>query len=206
MKNLFAIAAVAGLAGASMAGGFTVYAVAPAVVNPGDTYTVEFWAEFSDARFINGTGVGTSAIAGFGLDALGTGNIAGVSTASINASLLFGSNTGVAGGGNVTGIIGGQLANLFGFLNPNINQNNPIRLFSIDVTAGAGGFITYTAGNPNVNGGLSFYPDSQDGASIVAPNDPSTSLNFIGASTFVVPAPASLALLGLGAMAARRRR
>ncbi len=202
MKNLFAIAAVAGLAGASMAGGFTVYAVAPAVVNPGDTYTVEFWAEFSDARFINGV----SATAGFGLDALGTGDVASVSNANINPSLLFGSNAGVVNGNNVQGVIGGQLANLFGFLNPNINMSNPIMLFSVDVTAGAGGLITYTAGNPNVNGGLSFYPNSTDGASIIAPNTPGTTLNFIGASTFVVPAPASLALLGLGAMAARRRR
>ncbi|KAA0214199.1 MAG: PEP-CTERM sorting domain-containing protein [Leptolyngbya sp. PLA3] len=202
MKSVFAIAAVAGLAGAALAQDFTIYAVAPASANVGDTYTVEFWGQVEGGSFV----AGTSAIAGFGVDALGTGNVAAVSTATI---ATWAAGFGVAGtvnGANVEGISGGQLANLFGFLNPNIDLSNPIMLFSIDVTVGGFGDITYVAGNPNPNGGLSYYPVSTDGASVVAPNHAGTTLTFISATTSVVPAPASLALLGLGGLVARRRR
>ena len=202
MKSVFAIAAVAGLAGAAMAQDFTIYAVAPAQVNPGDTYSVEFWGSIEGGSFV----AGTSAVAGFGVDAMGSGNVAGVSTAHIGAWAAGFGVAGTVNGASVEGISGGQLANLFGILNPTINMNNPIMLFSIDVTAGAGGTITYVAGNPNPNGGLSYYPVSTDGASVVAPNDAGTTLTFVAATTQVVPAPASLALLGLGGLVARRRR
>lgn len=202
MKNVFAIAAVAGLAGAAVAQDFTISAVAPAQVNPGETYTVEFWGSVEGAPWVDGT----SAMAGFGVDAIGSGNVASVSDATVAGWAAGFGVAGVVIADDVTGISGGQLANLFGILNPGIDLSNPIMLFSIEVTAGAGGVITYVAGNPNINGGLSFYPDSEDGASVRAPNDPGTTLSFVSATTTVIPAPASLALLGLGGLVARRRR
>ncbi len=202
MKNVFAIAAVAALAGAATAQDFTITAMAPTEVNPGETYTVQFWGAVSGASFVDGV----SAIAGFGVDAMGSGSVAGVTTATIADWALGFGVPGTVNGANVEGISGGQLANLFGILNPGIDMSNPILLFSIDVTAGASGSITYAAGNPNVNGGLSFYPDNEDGASIVAPNDAGTTLSFISATTNIIPAPASIALLGLGGLVARRRR
>lgn len=201
MKNVFAIAAVAALAGAATAQDFTITAMAPASVNPGETYTVDFWGAV-DGGFVDGT----SAIAGFGVDAMGSGSVAGVTAANIAGWAAGFGVAGTVNGANVEGISGGQLANLFGILNPGIDLSNPILLFSIDVTAGASGSVTYVAGNPNVNGGLSFYPDNEDGASIVAPNDSGTTLTMVSATTSIVPAPASIALLGLGGLVARRRR
>ncbi|RMH09885.1 MAG: hypothetical protein D6695_12370 [Planctomycetota bacterium] len=201
MKSVFAITAVAGLAGAALAQDFVIAASAPAAVNPGETYTVEFWGSVSGAPFVDGV----SAIAGFGVDALGSGSVASVTDANIAAWAAGFGVSGVVMGSDVVGISGGQLANIFN-LNPGIDLSNPILLFSIDVTAGASGSITYVAGNPNVNGGLAFYPDSTQGASVVAPNDAGTTLTFIEATTTIIPAPASLALLGLGGLVARRRR
>lgn len=201
MKNVIAIAVVAGVAGAAVAQDFTIAATAPASVNPGETYTVEFWGSVSGGSWADGT----SAMAGFGVDALGSGAIASHTNATIADWAAGFGVEGATVGNDVVGVSGGQLANVFN-LNPNIDMSNPILLFSIDVTAGAAGNIVYVAGNPNVNGGLSYYPVSTAGASVVAPNHAGTTLSFVAATTTIVPAPASIALLGLGGLVARRRR
>ncbi|MBX3323732.1 MAG: PEP-CTERM sorting domain-containing protein [Phycisphaeraceae bacterium] len=114
-------------------------------------------------------------------------------------------NPGTASGRSLVGVIGGQLANLFGFLNPDVDMSNPILLFSFQVRAMFEGQAIYTPGQPHPEGALSYYPDATMGPSINS-NMPGTTLTLIGAKTRIIPAPASLALLGLGAMAARRRR
>jgi hypothetical protein len=195
------------MAAAASAQDFEIYTVAPTEVAPGATYTVEVWGSVSGGTWVQGT----SAFAGFGIDMIATEGAAGVGNNSGSAIETWANGFGTDGtvnGADLTGTSGGQLANLFGFLNPGINLSNPIKLFSFDVTVAAGffGTITYTPGNPNPNGGLSFYPNSQDGASVIAPNDSSTTLALTGASTRIIPAPASLALLGLGGMVAGRRR
>lgn len=201
MKNVFALAVVAGLAGAAVAQDFTIAATAPATVNPGESYTVEFWGSVSGGSWVDGV----SAMAGFGVDAQGSGSVASHSTANIAAWAAGFGVAGVSSGASVLGISGGQLANVFN-LNPGIDMSNPILLFTVDVTAGASGSIVYVAGNPNPNGGLSYYPVSTSGASVVAPNNAGTTLTYVAATTQIVPAPASIALLGLGGLVARRRR
>ena len=206
MKNTIAIAVVAGLAAAASAQDFSISMVAPASVATNSTYTVEVWGSVTGGSWVDGT----SAMAGFGIDAIATG---GASLVTANGGSVlsdwasgFGTD-GTVNGADLEGTSGGQLANLFGILNPGIDMSNPILLFTFDVTVGAaGGDVTYTPANPNINGGLSYYPDSQDGASVIAPNDSGTTLTLVGATTHVVPAPASLALLGLGGLVARRRR
>ena len=207
MKTAFALAAVAGIAVAATAQDFEIYMVAPAEVAMGASYTVEVWGSVSGGTWVQGT----SAMAGFGIDAIATDGAAGV--ASNGGSVIatwaagFGTN-GTVSGANLLGTSGGQLANLFGILNPTINKNNPIMLFTFNVTLDGAfaGSVTYTPANPNPNGGLSYYPLSTDGASVIAPNDAGTTLTLTGATTRVIPAPASLALLGLGGLVARRRR
>ncbi len=202
MVRFCAIATVTGLAAAASAQDFTISASAPATVNAGDTFTVEFWGSVTGTEWVQGT----SAMSGFGIDAIGSGSVASVSSANVASYLAVGVLTGTVNGASVEGIVAGQIANVFN-LNPGINMDNPMFLFSLEVTAGGLGSITYIGGNPNPNGGLSFYPDSTDGGSISAGVDAGTTMNFTGATTQVIPAPAStLALIGLGGLVSRRRR
>ena len=204
MKNAFAIAVVAGLAAAASAQDMTISMVAPASVAQNSTYTVEVWGSVSGGNWVQGT----SAMAGFGIGATTNddGLVASITTSTIAGwAQGFGTN-GTVVGADLLGTSGGQIANVFN-LNPGINLSNPIMLFTFDVTVGAGvGTVTYSPSNPNPNGALSYYPVSTNGASVIAPNTAGTNLILTGASTQIVPAPASLALLGLGGLAARRRR
>ncbi len=205
MKLACVIVAVA--ASTAAAQDFQIWLNAPNSVMAGDTYTIEVWGGVSGGSWVTGT----SAIAGFGVDVLNLGgaDLIGLLGPTVIAPWAagFGSN-GIIVGADVVETSGGQLANLFGFLNPNINMSNPIMLFSIDVTTQVGttGWITYAPGNPNPNGGLSYYVISTDGASVIAPNDPGTTLTFAGIETLVIPAPATLVLLALGGLCASRRR
>ncbi len=203
MNKVLAFAAASSLAGGALAQNFEISMVAPMTVGMGETYTIEAWASVTGDPWVDGF----SAFAGFGIDAIGSGDVAGVTTATFP---LWAAGFGVEGfvsGINVKMISGGQLANLFGVLNPNLSLSNPILLFTIDVTAANTlGSITYVPDNPNVNGGLSFYPDSEEGASIIAPNDPGTTLTLTGVTTTIIPAPATLAFVGLAGLAGRRRR
>ncbi len=203
MKTWMKATALAALALASTAWGqvFTIWAEAPEAVNPGETYTVEFWGSVEGDPWVDGV----SALAGFGVDALGSGPVASVTTATIAD---WASDFGMEGqvtGIDVLAISGGQYSLIV--FQPDFNWDNPSILFTIEVAASnAPGLITYVPGNPNVNGGLSFYPDSQDSASIAAPNDSGTMLVLIGATTQIVPAPATLGLVFAGLFGSGRRR
>lgn len=167
------------------------------------TIRLEVWGQFESPAFIPGT----SAMAGFGIDienTLGGGEVS-VSNVQIGGWAAAFGQTGQIDGSDITGVSGGQLANLFGILNPGIDTSNPIRLFTFDVEIDTPSAIHFQPVNPNINGGLSFYPDSTDGASIVAPNDPDSSLTLNGWS-WVAPTPSGLGVFVLAGGLVRRRR
>jgi hypothetical protein len=172
--------------------------------SPGETATFAVFAQWDSPAFIDGL----SATAGFGFDivtAYGLDNVASMSNLQY-ADWAAGFGVGPDyTDTSILNISGGQLANLFGILNPGINMNNPIELFTFDVTWSSGplGVTEIATSNPNINGGLSFYPDSQDGASIIAPNDPDTEL--VMGSIIFFPAPGTAAPLLMMAMIRRRR-
>lgn len=187
---------------------FTIFAQAPATALPGETITVEIWGQVQSPVWVDGG----SLLAGFGIDVLGSGAISNVAMGEISWwAAGFGTN-GVVVGTNVIGTSGGQLARLWWWgdhcwFPPCWEYGNPALLFTIEARAGLEGSMTFTPANPNVNGGLSFYPIHTDGASIIGPNDAGTSLHTIGATTIIIPTPASV-LVGAGAavLMSRRRR
>ncbi|MBX3323734.1 MAG: hypothetical protein KF757_12165 [Phycisphaeraceae bacterium] len=184
---------------------FTIYAQAPATALPGETITVEIWGQVHSPLWVQGT----SMVAGFGIDVLGTGAISNVAMGEFAWwAERFGTN-GTVSGTNVLGTSGGQLWLLFGdcWFPPCWEYGNPVLLFTIEARAGLEGSMTFTPANPNINGGMSFYPVDTDGASIVGPNDAGTSLHTISATTIIIPTPATV-LVGAGAaiLLSRRRR
>ena len=169
------------------------------VLAPNTTYTLEVWGRIESPVYVEGV----SMVAGFGIDVLnlaGADSIASVSNVRIEFWAEQFGTLGIVAGYNVLGTSGGQLP--FGIVFPPYppDVRNPIPLFTFDFTTASGPLdeISFTAANPNINGGLFFYPNMWDGASIVAPNDTNTALHLSG-WTSVVPAPGS-AILGLVAV------
>lgn len=198
---------LAGTAGAQATHQAEIYMIGPSEVMSNTTYTVEAWGRWDSPLFVQDI----SAMAGFGIDAINTfggDQIASVGNVQIAQWALGFGVPGDIIDLSVRGISGGQLANLFGFLNPFIDMRNPIMLFSFEFTTADVPIthIGFAPANPNPNGGLSFYPLSMDGASTIAPNHPDSSLTLTGWE-YVVPSPAGMGVLamGLGAWLRRRR-
>ncbi len=170
------------------------------VLAPNTTYTLEVWGRIESSAYVEGV----SMMAGFGIDVLnlaGASSIASVSNVSIEIRAEQFGTLGLVIGHDVIGTSGGQLPLLFGILPPYPpDVRNPIPLFQFDFTTGDGRLehISFSAANPNVNGGMMFYPNRYDGASIIVPNDADTALHLSG-WTSVIPAPGS-AILGLAAV------
>jgi len=191
---------------ASVAGGqshrFTIWAEAPETVLAGETFTVEFWGSVESPAFIEGE----STMAGFLCDAIGSGSVASIDHANIEPWAEQYANGGTIAGASLLGVTGGWYRSVIA--PPLIfNFDNPIRLFTFEVAAGASGSITYTPGQSHPLGALAFYPSYTNGASITAPYDADTSLTLLGATTRIVPAPTPLALVvaGLYTLGSRRR-
>lgn len=202
------VPALVGIVSTVSAQTFEIYLVAPAIVAgpPGTTYSIDVWGQVTGEPWVDGI----SAIASFGIDIIaesGSSHVQSVSTGHYSGGGIILDNSGLPTGPDLLDVRGGQLANLFGFLNPNIDLRNPIKLFTFEVTLALGyGMLTYMPMNPAAEGGLSFYPVSTEGATIVAPNDPGTTLTFTGATTWVfVPAPGAPALIGVLAALGRKR-
>jgi hypothetical protein len=179
----------------------SITTTAPPVVLPGETFTVEVWGGVAGPQWVNGT----SAMATFQVDLMGTGSVGLVS------NLVFGplnlDTSGSIVGLDVLGVRGAQIFNFNGS-NPTIDLSNPVLLYSIRVDALALGTIVFTPSVSTPGQTLSFYPDSTQPFTIAAQpvglNGPRLTLS--GVTVRVVPAPATLGFLVLGACGMSRRR
>jgi hypothetical protein len=201
------IAVVVGCAGSACAQATHdafVWIEGPGAVTPGSTFTLDVWGRFESPAFVDGV----SAIAGFGMDVICTAGRDEV--VSVDGPDGFGGivlESGFAAGPDLLEVRGGQLANLFGILNPTIDLSQPMHLFSFEVTVGDFTQLAFTPANPGPDGGLSFYPDSTDGGTIVAPNDADTTLTMVGWSYEVPgPGPGGMAVVAVAVVGRGRRR
>ena len=194
MKNgIVALVALAGLASGASATNTWVADIsysnpAGAIINAGDTATVQIWAQFDDNLY---------AFAG-GAFNVNTDDDNG-SWSDIARDLKGpGTADGVAVGGDVTGIISGQLhfplAQIFA------DTSNPIKAWHGTFTTSDLSFRTVNLSTDSSK--YSVYTD-----------EAGTSSDFIdsliegaGGINVGVPTPGTAALLGLGALAAGRRR
>jgi len=159
------------------------------IIEPGETAVLTMYAEMDPAPAVG--------YAGSIFDILGVENW---DTGTVNAysNLIDSLATGpgdLQGNNDITGIESFQLPPFF---NPNYNGNNPIAIYTIlwtpsDYTARTVGITSANHAN------FSVYVDTF-GTSV----EYDGAVN--GARFSVVPAPASMALLGLGGLVARRRR
>ena len=195
MKNgMVALVALAGLASGASATNTWMVDISysnggNAILAPGDTATVTLWAAFDDNLY---------AFAG---SALGVNTDDGNGSWSDIARDLKGPGTadGVANGGNVSGIITGQLhfplAGIFA------DTSNPIKAWH--GTFSTSDFTFRTVNLSTASSKFDVYTD-----------DKGTSKSFLdglvegagGINVGAVPTPGTAALLGLGALAAGRRR
>ncbi len=190
MKKVFALVAVAGIAAAASAQS-VVIDVANPVLNPGESTTVTLSAGFGGTDYAFGA-ILTNFISSVGSE--------GWSDLAVLEPLTTGSNPGSPSGTGVDGIIAGQihfpLAGIFA------DDTNPIAFWSATYTAPA---VVETAFDVDLSTRTSrfdVYVDRDRSASESRLADLAEGAGVIS----VVPAPASLALLGLGGLAAARRR
>ena len=203
-----ALVVAAGLATAASAQTVTYSWSGPTTVNPGETHTYTLSAEYSlpagdedhyaggqfavDVSGANGESFSADESAGLGraapwqnfpagpvLDFDQLGPIVG------DASLGSTFSSGLWDHAQIPEILGGAP-----------DMSNPAAFFTMDVTFGDGGVVTFATNTASAVIGQ---------APLGLPVD-ATTVNEGSISVTVVPAPASLALLGLGGLASIRRR
>jgi hypothetical protein len=187
MKNAFALVAVAGVAAAASAQSININ-VADATLAPGESTTVTLTAGYGGTDY---------AIAGIATNFVSSGGSDGWSDLALIAPMAGpGTSVVAASGTGVNGIIAGQLnfppAMIYA------DATNPIAFWSATYTASAEGVFELSTDTSKFD----VYIDRMRSTSESRLADLSE-----GAGTItVIPAPASLALLGLGGLAAARRR
>jgi hypothetical protein len=189
-----ALIVVAGIAAAASAQGtkYITWTVGDTgnndgVIDVGESALLDMWAQMDP---------GAVGFAGSIYDISGDGEWAAGTLDSYDNLLDALTNDGTLGGGNsITNIESFQLPPLF---NPNFDASNPIHLYSMrwTPTSYAGQSVSGSSGNH-----LNFDVYTDDfGTSVPYTGDVS------GFTFRVAPAPASVALLGLGGLVAGRRR
>jgi hypothetical protein len=209
--RLFAVLAVAGIAAAANAQDTTItYTIKwdNASINNGGTNTGAVYAEItpgigSAVKWTTAPGKGQAGtIEAFASSVFDTLNLLNGSNGALSwtvpAALNVAGIPGSANGGGIAGTNAGQVGKT---LNPNPVLDNPIKLLDLSWTDTTGGTYDVNYGIKSASGKMflnigianwvghnaTFRVDGQGGFS-------------------VVPAPASMALLGLGGLVAARRR
>ncbi|MEQ9094857.1 MAG: PEP-CTERM sorting domain-containing protein [Phycisphaerales bacterium] len=191
MKKAFALVAVAGVAAAATAQSITIDVANPTLA-PGESTMVTLSAGYGGTDYAV-AGIATDFISSVGSD--GWSDLALV--APMNGP---GTSAGAASGTGVDGIIAGQLN--FPLAGIYADDSNPIAFWSATYTAPAVVADAFTVDLSTDTSKFDVYiaRDSATSQSRLADlTEGSGAIN-------VVPAPASLALLGLGGLAAARRR
>ena len=190
MQFLSAAAAVVGLASAAAAQApVTIRVNAPATVHPGETFTVttSIVADVDD--------VGTI---GYEVSLTGAGNIVSGPTDLLG---LGAQPTGfIIVDQTSTSFVAESFVAFFGnFARDGLGANGEEAILSFEVTAGLNpGAIDFDIGVSNIS-----IPSGANDAGF-PPNN--FEVNFVGASTEIVPTPGAAAVLGMGGLLAARRR
>ncbi len=204
MKNAITLAAVAGIASAAAAQTATLNIVASqSSVTPGITSAITL-SVYASADF------GTHIVGGgFALDAVGgAGDIGAMTATPVSWGAAASNDRGDGGDGNYIGLVFGQTVFPdFGFPpNPASDFTGGevlVATFSVEVLAGASGVVDWTIAVDSLSQFTMQIFDSVSGDSTVA-----SSVNFgtVRVGFPIIPAPSSMALLGLGGLVAGRRR
>ncbi|MEL6740533.1 MAG: hypothetical protein AAFP26_07760 [Planctomycetota bacterium] len=198
---------------------FAIEVRAPEQVFAADRFVVEVWGLYD-------AGGADSALAGFTGDAIavqgqeGVASVGGVAGGApgdsgeglaVYPGYVGFAETVQADGADVVGAQGGQLANLFGQLNPGIETGNEALLFSFEVETAAGfeGTISYTLENDTALASLVWFPDGELGATVSS--DAAGVRVLDSATVVVIPAPGMVSGLASGSILSmiftcRRRR
>lgn len=199
MKNTVALIALAGIASVASAQNFELSIVpSSTAVAEGESFTLSI---FGDAD------VGTHLLGGAFTLTSDSALVSGMSWTNAAWS-AFNTDGGYAGNGNYNQVIFGQLAipDLFPPA-PNSELGSLIGTFQVDLISPAGG----ASGNINfqLGNGTPFTLQTIDMNTGALPRDIDGGNLILGSASVTVgtvPAPSALALLGLGGIAAGRRR
>ncbi len=191
MKKAFALVAVAGVAAAASAQSVDI-AVSETTIGPGESTVVTLSA---------GYGAGDYAVAGIETNFISSVGSDGWSDVALIAPMDGpGTSAGAPSGTGVDGILAGQLnfppAGIYA------DDSNPIAFWTATYTAPADVPDAFTVDLSTETSRFDVYVDRGSSAS----ESRLSSLREGAGAINVVPAPASLALLGLGGLAAARRR
>ncbi len=194
MKNTIALIAVAGMATIASAQNFSLSINAPTEVAEGAVFTIDVMGDADTGTHMLGGGFSLTSNSGLIADMAWT-------PADWSA---FNEDGGYSGNGNYGDVVFGQLLifGIPGFDMPADGSDLGNLIGSYQVTLGAGSGDIDFAFNAGVPFTLQSYNEA-DGA-ISSSADGQLALN--GATVTVTPAPSALALLGLGGIAAGRRR
>ncbi len=205
MKNAISLLAIAGSAAAAHAAGNLVVTGIPQAPSTGSggSVSVDLWADWTGVHFRH-------SFAGFKFDVIGHAN--GTLLGAVNTDPIFGLdqgvNHGIPSGSNLLDMGGGHIPSVIS------HPPNPIRLGTVTFTDAGSATKNYTvalsivdyiapAGSLNVFIGPS---GSQSRSGLTSTPGTHTVTFDIGSFEVIVPTPGSVALLGLGGLAAARRR
>jgi uncharacterized protein (TIGR03382 family) len=198
MLRTVSLAAVAALAGAASAQSITVdFQADRATATLGEAITWTVTASFTDGFYLQN----------FNARFLASNSALAQASTFTYASTILGNNAlgfGIASGATLNDVRTGQ-ALLFGA----IDSANPIVVGSFTTTAADFGALSYALTKGTISASAALSIQSTTGGpfgTIVNFNPGDTGFNFTSSTVNIIPAPGALALLGLGGLAAARRR